>query len=181
MLTSDLAYVRLQSDATESAHIIQTVRLYAPQYGFFELRAKAIDDPRCMVALWMIGYEEEPDQSAEICICEIFGTAVAAGHMGVGMGLHPFGDPRISDEFSVEDIAADPAEFHVYAAEWTAKYVAFFVDHRLVKRVDQSPGYPMQFMLGIYEFADEGQAAWPAQPYPKEFIVDYFRGYRPVS
>ena len=38
----------------------RNMRLYTPQYGFFELRAKAIDDPRSMVALWMIGYEDEP-------------------------------------------------------------------------------------------------------------------------
>jgi hypothetical protein len=56
----------------------ENARLYTPQYGLFELRAKAIDDPRCMVALWMIGYEDEPDRSAEICICEIFGRNVAA-------------------------------------------------------------------------------------------------------
>src|SRR6266568_4193704 len=40
-------------------------RLYTPQYGRFELRAKATDDPRCMVALWMIGYEDEPHRSAD--------------------------------------------------------------------------------------------------------------------
>jgi hypothetical protein len=57
--------------------------------------------------------------------------------------------------------------------------VAFFVDHRLVKTVQQSPGYPMQFMLGIYEFPDDGAA--PARPYPKQFAVDWFRGYRPVA
>ena len=27
------------------------------------------DDPTTMVALWMIGYEDEPERSAEICIC----------------------------------------------------------------------------------------------------------------
>src|SRR5215211_5844746 len=36
----------------------QPTRLYTPRYGLFELRAKATDDPRCMVALWMIGYED---------------------------------------------------------------------------------------------------------------------------
>jgi hypothetical protein len=36
----------------------RNARLYTPRYGLFELRAKAIDDPRCMVALWMIGYED---------------------------------------------------------------------------------------------------------------------------
>jgi hypothetical protein len=157
------------------------VRLYTPQYGLFELRAKAIDDPRCMVALWMIGYEDEPDRSAEICICEIFGRNVTADRVGVGMGLHPFGDASIRDEFSVEPIAIDAREFHVYAAEWTPEYVAFFVDHRLVKTVGQSPGYPMQFMLGIYEFPDDGQSARPPQQYPKQFVVDYVRGYRATT
>jgi Glycosyl hydrolases family 16 len=156
-------------------------RLYTPRYGLFELRAKAIDDPRCMVALWMIGYEDQPERSAEICICEIFGRNVTADTVGVGMGVHPFGDPAIHDEFSVEALDMDPGAFHVYAAEWTPEHVAFFVDHRLVKLVGQSPGYPMQFMLGLYEFPDDGQPAQPARPYPKEFVVDYVRGYRPTT
>ena len=108
----------------------------------------------------MIGYEDEPDRSAEICICEIFGRDMAADRAGVGMGLHPFGDPRIRDEFTVEDLAIDARDFHVYAAEWTPGYVAFFVDHQLVKLVEQSPGYPMQFMLDIYEFPEDQ----PPQP-----------------
>jgi hypothetical protein len=153
-------------------------RLYTPQYGLFELRAKAIDDPRCMVALWMIGYEDQPERSAEICICEIFGRDATADRAGVGMGLHPFGDPAIRDEFSVEELAIDARDFHVYAAEWTPEQVAFFVDDRLVKTVEQSPSYPMQFMLGIYEFPDDEPTSKPAHPYPKEFVVDYFRGYR---
>jgi Glycosyl hydrolases family 16 len=151
-------------------------RLYTPQYGLFELRARAVDDPACMVALWMIGYEDEPDRSAEICICEIFGRDVGPDRAGVGMGLHPFGDPGIRDEFSVEDLPIDARDFHVYAAEWTPEHVAFFVDRRLVKLVEQSPAYPMQFMLGIYEFPDGGQGS-----YPKEFVVDWFRGWRPTS
>jgi len=153
-------------------------RLYTPQYGFFELRAKAIDDPRCMVALWMIGYEDQPDRSAEICICEIFGRDVKPDSAAVGMGVHPFGDPTITDEFSADVIAIDAREFHIYAAEWTPEYVAFFVDQQLVKTVEQSPRYPMQFMLGIYEFPDDGQLSGPTHPYPKQFTIDYFRGYR---
>jgi Glycosyl hydrolases family 16 len=153
-------------------------RLYTPRYGLFELRAKAIDDPACMVALWMIGYEDEPDRSAEICVCEIFGRDVGPDRAGVGMGLRPFADPRIRDDFSVEDVPIDARDFHVYAAEWTPEHVAFFVDRRLVKLVEQSPGYPMQLMLGIYEFPDGDQGS---RPYPKEFVVDWFRGWRPVD
>lgn len=159
----------------------RNARLYTPQYGLFELRAKAIDDPRCMVALWMMGYEDEPHRSGEICICEIFASAVKPDSVGVGMGLRPFGDPSIRDEFAVETIPVDAREFHTYAAEWTPEYVAFFVDNQLVKVVEQSPGYPMQFMLAIYEFPEDGQSAEPPRPYPKQFVVDYFRGYRPAA
>ncbi|MFL6295754.1 MAG: glycoside hydrolase family 16 protein [Actinomycetes bacterium] len=125
----------------------------------------------------------EAERSAEICICEIFGRNVTAGRAGVGMGLHPFRDPRIRDESSVEDLAIDARDLHTYAAEWTPEHGAFFVDHRLVKLVSQSPAYPMQFMLGVYEFPDGGEAGRPApaRPYPKEFVVDSFRAYRSVA
>jgi hypothetical protein len=158
----------------------RNARLYTPSYGLFELRARAIDDPHCMVALWMIGYEDEPDRSAEICICEIFGRDVGPDSVKIGMGVHPFGDRRLVDDFSAETLALDARQFHVYAAEWTPDHVAFFVDDQLVKTVHQSPGYPMQFMLGIYEFPGEGAPAVPAGRYPKQFTIDYFRGYRPV-
>jgi hypothetical protein len=151
------------------------VRLYTPHYGRIELRAKASDDPRAMVALWMIGYEDEPERSAEICICEIFGREVGPDHALVGMGLHPFGDPSIVDDFSKVTVPVDVREFHVYAAEWTPDRVVFFVDGEPVKTADQSPAYPMQLMLGLYEFPPEGDQ--PARPYPKEFVVDYVRGY----
>jgi hypothetical protein len=159
----------------------ENVRLYTPRYGRIEMRARVTDDPRCMTALWMIGYEDEPDLSAEICVCEIFGRDVAPDRAAVGMGVHPFGDPLIADEFAAETVAIDAREFHVYAAEWTSEYVAFSVDGEHVKMVGQSPSYPMQLMLGLYEFPnDADRDETRARPYPKEFVVDYVRGYRRV-
>ena len=154
----------------------ENVRLYTPQYGRIELRAKANDDPRSMVALWMIGYEDEPERSAEICICEIFGRDVTPGSAGVGVGVHPFGDDRVVDDFSRVTLPIDAREFHVYTAEWTPDEVTFLVDGDTVKTVGQSPAYPMQLMLNIYELPADGDAS--PGPYPKEFIVDYVRGYR---
>jgi hypothetical protein len=56
----------------------------------------------------------------------------------------------------------------------------FFVDGEQVKTVGQSPSYPMQLMLGIYEFPPaEGDER--TGRYPKEFVVDYVRGYRLIS
>jgi len=155
--------------------------LYTPRYGLFELEARALDDPANMVALWMIGYEDEPNHAAEICICEIFGRDVGPNHCRIGMGLHPFGDAEIKDEFSAEVVEIDARQSHTYAAEWTPEFVAFYVDDRLIKVVRQSPSYPMQFMLDIFEFADGPGLASSAEKYPKEFVVESFRGYRPTS
>ena len=152
-------------------------RLFVPQFGLFEMRARVSDDPTSMAALWMIGFEDRPERSAEICIFEIFGRDVGAHSSAVGMGVHPFGDPTITDEFVRPLLPIDAREFHDYAVEWTPDHVAFFVDSALVTIVEQSPGYPMQFMLGTYAFpASDGSP--PPGPYPKEFVVDRFRAYR---
>lgn len=157
------------------------VALYTPQYGLFEARARALDDPANMVALWMIGYEDEPELSAEICIFEIFGRDVGPDRCRIGMGVHPFGDREITDDFSRETVAIDARQPHTYSAEWTRDRVAFYIDDRLVKVVGQSPAYPMQVMLDIFEFRDEPEAPSPPGAYPKVFTVEWFRGYRRAS
>lgn len=148
--------------------------LYTPKYGLFELQARAGTDTDCMVAFWMIGFEDEPQRSAEICIVEIYGRDVHADHALIGVGLHPFGDPLIRDDFSREKVAIDASRPHTYAAEWTPERVAFYVDDNPIKVVPQSPAYRMQLMLGIYEFARRSRGTG----YPKDFRVDSFRGYR---
>ncbi len=152
-------------------------RLYTPTYGFFELRARFPSDPSTMAALWMIGYEDEPDRSAEICVAEVFGRDVRPGTAAVGMGVHPFGDPRITDDWAQQPLDVDVTAFHVYAVEWAPRHVAFFVDDLLVTVVHQSPAYPMQFMLGVYAFADE-QGSLPPASAPRAFVVDRFSAYR---
>lgn len=149
------------------------LRLYTPRYGRMELRASASADPETMVALWMIGYEDEPQRSAEICICEIFGREVTPDRAVVGVGLHPFGDPNIVDDFSRVELEIDARELHDYAMEWTPHGVSFLVDGDTIKHVEQTPDYPMQLMLGIYDFG-----GGPAGGYPKAFVVDHLRGYR---
>jgi beta-glucanase (GH16 family) len=110
-------------------------------------------------------------------VAEIFGRDIRPDGAAVGMGVHPFGDPLITDEWAQQLVAADVTDFHVYAVEWTPEHVAFFVDDALVTVVGQSPAYPMQFMLGVYAFAgDDGSL--PAASSPREFVVDRFTAYR---
>jgi len=153
-------------------------RLYTPRYGRIELRARASADPRAMVALWLIGVEDEPERSAELCVCEIFGRDVGPERAVVGLGLHPFGDPRLADDFERIELPIDAREPHEYAVEWTPGRALFLVDGERVKASDQAPDYPMQLMLSLYDLPLEDA---PPGSYPKEFLVESVRGYRLVE
>ena len=153
-------------------------RRYTPHYGRVELRARVVPDPTCMVALWMIGLEDAPERSAEICVCEVFGSSVREGRAGIGVGLHPFGDPAIRDEFETIDVELDPTGLHTFAVDWTPNGVSFEVNSRVIKRSTQSPGYPMQLMLTLYQFPRNPRSEGN---YPKEWLIDSVRGYRRVT
>ena len=150
-------------------------RLYTPRYGVIEVRAAASADPHSMVALWMIGIEDVPEHSAEICVMEIFGSEVTDTSALVGMGVHPFNDPAVTDDFEKVRVELDVRDFHDYAVEWTPRGVRFFIDGLLVRSTTQSPDYPLQLMLDIFDFPPE---AGDAGAYPKEFRVQRVRGFR---
>src|SRR6185436_321107 len=62
---------------------------WTPEQGYIEIRARGIVAQRSMFAFWLVGLEDQPERSAEICVAEIFGDAVVAGESAaVGMGLH---------------------------------------------------------------------------------------------
>lgn len=144
-------------------------QLYTPRYGLVEIRASAIAQANCMVALWMIGFEERPQQSGEICVMEIFGSEVTSERASVGMGIHPWSDPQLTDDFEKIELVGDAAQPHLYSVEWMPGSTNFYIDEQLVKTSPQAPDYSMQLMLDVYEFEPGGQ-------YPKRFHVDFVRG-----
>lgn len=159
-------------------------RTYTPQYGYFEIRARAVKAPLNHVAFWMIGYEDAPERSGEIAIMEIMGQSVTAERSRIGYGVHPWGDPALTDAFYEDEFPLDATGYHIYAAEWTPTQIDFFIDNQKTRTIQQSPSYPMQLMLGIYERPrQEGGEIRrdPAALYPKEFVVDYVRVYQPVN
>jgi beta-glucanase (GH16 family) len=151
---------------------------WTPHYGLLEVRARMDLSPRSMAAVWMVGLEDEPPRCAEICVFEVFGEAIETGGgvpaAAVGMGVHPFRDPAITDEFAAERVAIDVADFHVYAADWRPGRVDFLVDGQHVKTVHQAPDYPMQMMVAVFDFPAKAASA-PADHVP-ELAVDYVRG-----
>jgi len=145
-----------------------------PRYGHLEVRARGMITARSMVAFWLSGIEDTPQHSGEICVMEVFGDAAQR----VGMGLHRFRDPALTEDFAPVPLAIDVTEFHTYAVDWLPGSLTFTVDGAVVKRVAQSPGYPVQLMLAVFDFPDKADPAGAEVPVP-ELIVSQVIG-RPL-
>jgi hypothetical protein len=152
------------------------LRGWTPRYGYLEMRARAVVTPRSMVAWWLVGLEDSPERCAEICVTEMFGDAVEPGvSAAVGMGLHPFRDPAVTEDFAAPRLPIDIADFHTYAVDWTAERVEFLVDGAPVRSCPRPPGYPMQSMVAVFDFPERSTGD-DADAVP-ELVVDHLRGY----
>jgi hypothetical protein len=147
---------------------------WTPEYGRLEVRARMDLSPRSMASAWMVGLETEPAQCGEICIFEVFGDAVEPGSAAVGMGVHPFRDPALTDEFDAPRMPIDVTEPHTYAADWRPGRVDFLVDSTHVKTVEQAPDYAMQMMLAVFDFPERA----PDTGHVPQLAVDYVRSVR---
>lgn len=145
---------------------------FTPHYGRVEVECRATIGPRSMFSAWMVGVEDVPERSGEICIVEVFGDTVSVDEAGravagLGSGIHPFRDASLHDEFQVRPTVIDVSDWHRYAVEWSPEGVRFFVDDELANETRQSPGYPMQLILGVFDFPDRA----PADPVAPELVV----------
>jgi len=62
-----------------------------------------------------------------------------------------------------------------YAVDWQPGRVDFFIDGQPMETVDQSPDYPMQMMVAVFDFPDKAGSSQEPPPIP-ELAVDHVRG-----
>jgi hypothetical protein len=155
-------------------------RLFTPTAGLVEARLRASADPTCMLAIWLVGFEETaPEDSGEICIAELYGDRIGPGGSSVRTGVKAHGDPRLREDMADVALAVDATDWHTYSAAWTAEETRLHVDDELVRTVGQGMAYPLQLMLDLFEFP-AGPDRDPAA-YPKVGDVAAVRGYRAVG
>jgi Glycosyl hydrolases family 16 len=152
---------------------------WLPTGGRVEISARMLLSPRSMAALWLSGFEDDPEQEhcGEICVFEVFGNALGPAEgpsADVGVGIKAFRDPALRQDFAAPRLPLDVTAFHTYAVDWHADEAVFTVDGGVVRRCAHPPTYPMQLMLAVFDFP-EWSTGDDAQLVP-ELVVSHVRG-----
>jgi hypothetical protein len=133
---------------------------WLPSSGHVEIRCRMTLSPRSMGAMWLAGFEDDPEQQrcGELCVVEIFGRSVQQSVRGasceVGVGIKAFRDPTLAQDFAAPRLPIDVAEMHTYAVDWDAAEAIFSVDGDLVRRCPEPPTYPLQLMVAVFDFPE---------------------------
>ncbi|HEU5111915.1 MAG TPA: glycoside hydrolase family 16 protein [Acidimicrobiia bacterium] len=148
---------------------------YTPRYGRIAGRMRGALTPRSMFGFWLAGIEDRPERSGEILVAEVFGDAIEDGSAAVGMGIRSFRDPGLTGDFSTPRLEIDVSEPHTYAVVWNPAFVEIVVDDVPVRRIGQSPGYPMQLMIGVFDVPARDPSGIWADHVP-ELVVSSVKG-----
>jgi hypothetical protein len=132
---------------------------WLPRSGRVAITAGMSLSPRSMAALWLSGVEDDPEQlqCGELCVFEVFGRSLGPGtdpSAEVGVGIKPFRDPALVDDFAARRVPIDVSEVHTYAMDWDAHEAVFTIDGAVVRRCARPPTYAMQLMLAVFDFPE---------------------------
>lgn len=158
------------------------------QYGYYEIRAKGQSGSARHAAWWLLGFEDVPDESAEIDIFEILGN----NSHKVSVNFHAWNDPDAPDGggFSYTNRQMDfHEEFHIYGFNWiegggqgeAPDKMEFYVDGVKTGERNVNIDYPVLQLFSLYEKRAGGWTGiWLPKPYPNTFDIDYVRVYKLV-
>jgi hypothetical protein len=127
--------------------------------GRVAITARMTLSPRSMAALWLSGFEDDEEQlrCGELFVVEVFGNALGPADepsAEVGVGIKPFRDPALTQDFAAPRVPIDVGTDHTYAVDWDADRAVFTVDGTEVRRCPAPPTYPMQLMLAVFDFPE---------------------------
>jgi beta-glucanase (GH16 family) len=167
---------------------IKTKGLFSQTYGRFEARIRIPHGQGLWPAFWMLGDNIDAvgwPRSGEIDIMENIGREPSIVH-GTMHGPGYSGGSGIGGPYSLTR-GAFADDFHVYAVEWSAGLIQWFVDDAEYFRTTQAAipsgttwvfDHPFFLLLNV---AVGG--SWPNDPdatttFPQTMVVDYVRVYR---
>lgn len=120
--------------------------------GEVAVRCRMALSHRSMAAVWLAGFEVQPEHAGELCVVEVFGHTIESGSAAVGVGVKQLHDPALVHDFVSPRLEIDVATFHEYSVEWSAGVAEFAVDGVPTHRTRTAPSYPMQVMVAVFDF-----------------------------
>lgn len=158
-------------------------------YGRVEARLKIPFGQGIWPAFWMLGNDISDagwPACGEIDIMENIGREPTMVH-GTVHGPGFYGAEGLSSSYSLSEGTAFADDFHVYAVEWEANEIRFYVDDTLYGTVRKSQfpetyrwvfDHPFFIILNVAVGGD-----WPGYPdattvFPQIMLVDYVRVYQ---
>lgn len=84
-------------------------------------------------------------------------------------------DPALREDFATVPLPLDVAQQHTYSVDWRPGALALCVDGDVVGRVEQAPDYPVQLMLGVFDFPARAIPGDTVVPIP-EMVVAHVHG-----
>lgn len=135
--------------------------------GSIEIRVKLKLKKNNVGALWLVGLEDAPEDSGELCVFEVKHRDDLGDAIEVGLGTKNHHDPRFTGEFETF-VVAGASEWHTYKMDWKSDLAEFFIDGQKVFQTHEVPTYAQQLMLCIFDSTPHTKA-WG------EMLVDYVR------
>lgn len=167
---------------------IKTQGKFSHGYGRYEARIKTPTGPGIWPAFWMLGDNINTvswPQCGEIDILEQKGNQ---SHITYGTVHGPgyAGGNSIGKSYALQNGRFD-ADYHIYAVEWGADYVDFFVDDYLYQRITPNDVtgewvYNHDFFLILNVAVGGNFVGFPTSgtPFPQTMFVDYVRVYKQI-
>lgn len=167
---------------------INTKGLFQQAYGRFEARMKMPWGPGIWPAFWTLGADVDQigwPQCGEIDIMEYRGQEPQLIH-GTVHGPGYSGGASITKSFALANDRFDN-DFHVFAIEWDADYIDFFVDDTLYNRIQPEDvsgewvyQHPFFIILNIAVGGNYVGFPTAETPFPQTMLVDYVRVYQEI-
>lgn len=168
-------------DLPEGYHTFTTaaVKSKSPiKYGYFEIKARAMKS-KASSAFWF--YNQSEDQWTEIDVFELC-SVDPKWKRRYHMNVHVFYTPEEKEHWSKPEVWEAPFDFaddyHVYALEWDAKVIRWYVDGRMLRELENTHWHQPLYM----NFDSETFPNWFGLPdpnnLPSTFSIEYVRSWK---
>jgi len=147
------------------------------QYGYFEIRCRTPHPPEMWPSFWLYGRSQEPEEidMFEFNVPGMPGTFTTTVHWGPDK-------PHKKKKVRTHQVCRPWELFHIYACEWSAKEIRWYLDNHLIRTVKRKKilsefTYPLALILTTTPDTRAGHHPQNGT-YPNYFEVDYVRVYR---